>query len=263
MKRQDLIVMLIFALAFPLTSLASSLSLGDAFSTGETITAAKFNNKFNALNSWAAGGVGSDNITNGTIQDVDIQSNTITGAKIFDGTIGVADIGTDGVDSDEIKADAVGASEIAALSIPTGDIALNAASQIFEDEEGTWAAGICTGGTATPTSNPGVNTALRVTTTVATTDERLNARLWVNLLCTSNCNNSAVISVTCNYDTTEDDSHSFTVTNIQDIAFSISYINLYTPVTGGAKDLDCYIWRSGGTSVSNYCARLVVEQVKR
>ncbi|KKK75178.1 hypothetical protein LCGC14_2876370, partial [marine sediment metagenome] len=42
-----------------------------------------------------------------------------------------------------------------------------------------------------------------------------------------------------------------------------SYSNSYTAATGGAKDLDCYIWRNAGSSVSNYCARLIVEQVKR
>ena len=66
------------------------------------------------------------NITNNTVQSIDIQDSTITSIDIAADTITAADIAADAVGSSEIAAGAVGASEIADGSVGAAEIATDA-----------------------------------------------------------------------------------------------------------------------------------------
>ena len=274
---RSLAVMLsLLSVFMALPASASSLAVTkQSWAYRETLTSSDLTANFADITNWANGNIGSDNITDLSIAGIDIASNAVDTTKVLAETLlggSAGDIHADTITDYNIAI--AGISRITDAAVTTAKIAIDAAEKTYKVEEGTWASGICTGpvpmilvDVPTPVK-PTANANLRVTTTAASTNETLIATLWFRFTCTGSCNSTDIIQYTCNYGGTEDTSYGQIgwgrLTTTANVEGTQTYINRYAAVTGGAKDLDCYIWEAAGSQGAyNYCARLIVEHVKR
>ena len=276
MNRRDLIVILICVFVFPILARASSLTLGDAFSAGGTIFAADFNNKFNAISNWSVKGIGADNITDASVTGTIIAAATITASNVVTDTLTATEIAAGAIGASELATNAVDTDSMLALNVTTAKVAVDAAQVVYTLEEGTMTAGDCSTPITMDVSDtrPAANAVLIQNINPDDTnfaDETILVHLMASVECKTNCGNgSQDVNLSCNWDASDDvwvASHN-RMDKLNgggaDLPITFHYTVSYTPADGDAADVFCVIWENGGnTSTWDYCARMIVQHVKR
>lgn len=276
MKRPNLLALLIAVLFGVTNAWAGALVIPNTYSTGETITASSFNADNDAIETWAAGNIGSDNITDASVASIDITNGTIVAADVFTDTLTASEIAANAIAASELADDAVDTAAILAANVTTPKIAVDATTAVYLLEEGTMTAGSC----STPITmdvddtRPTDNTVLKQSidpddTTFA--DESILVNVMVRAECVSSCGSALPqLNVSCNWDATDDafvasfrNVDAITLANA-DYPIPMTYMNTYTPSSGTAADVFCVVWEDGVTSqVWDYCARMIVQHIKR
>lgn len=255
---------------------ASTASVTWIFSNGEVIDAGKFNTNFTDILNTINGNIDSDNITNGSLKEIDFGSEIITELSLKDNEISTA-LKDESILSGKIKDKEVKTADLDDVVATTAKIAIDAAATVYTIDEGTWSGGNCTGpvtmdvdGTRPTEAEIDVMKQSITAASVDGTDETLEVHAMALVTCTGNCTNQTPApGLSCGYNGVDDTFIAKIYTknhiNSNGLFMLLNYSGTFTLADESPHNVYCEPWETDATSSSTwtYCARMIVVHHKR